>query len=151
MTPGFWSGLDHLRDDVARHERRAGEVHADDRVPLLLRELLDRARLAVLLHEEPVAQDARVVDEAVEPAHRAVRPLDERAHVGLVRDVELARVDLARTLAECNGLRETGFVDVADGDLRARLDEANREMTAHPAGAARDDDLQVGELHGRGS
>ena len=33
---GLLLGLDHLRDDVAHHERRAGQVDADDRVPLLL-------------------------------------------------------------------------------------------------------------------
>ena len=81
--------------------------------------------VAVLLHEQAVAEDAGVVDEAVEAAHRAVRPRDERADVGLVGDVELARVDLPGALGGLERLGEARLVDVADGDLRARLGEAD--------------------------
>ena len=48
-----------LGDGVAREERGAGQVDANDRVPLLLGELLDLARLPVALDEQPVANDAR--------------------------------------------------------------------------------------------
>ena len=104
----------------------------------------------VLLHEEAVAEDARVVHEAVEPAHGAVRPRDERGDVGLVGNVEPARVDLAlgRRLAGLERLGEANLVHVADRDLRAGLGETQREMATHALSAARDDDLEVFELHG---
>src|SRR5262249_11825399 len=83
-------------------------------------------------------------------AHRRVRPLDERARVLLVRDVELARVDLAGEVRRLGGERgEAVLVDVAGGDQRARLGETAREVRAHAAGGAGDDDLEVGELHRR--
>ncbi len=66
-----------------------------------------------------------------------MRQLDERADVGLVGDVELARVDLA---AEALGLvgegGEAGLVDVAGGDLAAGLGEP-QSRSGGPAPAPR--------------
>ena len=99
--------------------------------------------VAVLLHEQAVAQDAGVVDEAVEAAHRAVRPVDERADVGLVRDVELAACGPCRAGPARLGERgEAVLVDVAGGDLSAGLGEPASEVRAHALGATGDDDLQ---------
>jgi hypothetical protein len=64
-------------------------------------------------------------------------------------DVELADVDLAGQAL--GGLGQRGqpvFLDVAGGDLSAGLGQALREVRAHALGAAGDDDLEVGELHG---
>lgn len=100
---------------------------------------LNLAGVLLALHEEPVAQNAGVVHEAVETAHRAVSPVDERADVGLVRDVEAPSGDLPAPPArlagvggEPLGLRETRLVDVADGHEGPGFGEPHGEVPPHP-------------------
>jgi hypothetical protein len=64
-------------------------------------------------------------------------------------DVELRAWTLpGRPLVGLGQRGQAVFLDVADGDLSAGLGEAVREVRAHALGAAGDDDLEVGELHG---
>ena len=79
---------------------------------------------------------------ALSPPIASGRPGDERPHVVLARHVEPAAVDARGQLGEAR------LVHVARRDLRAGLGEPAGEVGAHPLGAAGDDDLQVGELHG---
>ncbi len=135
------AGGDHLRRALARHERRADEIDVEHRTQLLERELGELAGLAVLLHEQAVADDARVVHEPVDPAHRVGGPADEGLAVGLARHVEPSAVDALWQLGEQR------HVDITRRDLRAERVETTREVRAHAAGSAGDDDLQIFQLH----
>ncbi len=134
-------GLDHVRGDLARHHGRADEVHVEHSAELLGRKLHDLPRAATLLHQEPVADDAGVVDEPVEAAHRVGRPRDEGGDASLVAHVEHPSMDACVEAGEALG------VHVPDGDLRPRSMETLGEVTAHARRAARDDDLELFELH----
>ena len=129
--------LRHLSDEFADDEGGAGEVHADDLVPLSRRQLGDGARRAVLFHQEPVTQDACVVDEAVQSAELLVRPADERRDVRLVGDVELPAGDPG------GERRELLLGDVTDGDFGAGFVQSLGEVRPHSLGAAGDDDLEL--------
>ena len=70
---------------VAQRREVALEVDADDRVPLLLGGV----------HQHPVADEARVVDQDVEPAEGVDRLLHHRGRLLEVRDVRTVGDGLA--------------------------------------------------------
>ena len=90
------AGRDHLRRELAGAQERAGQIDRDDAVPLLEAHLLHDAGLLVRLDQQPVAEDAGVVDERVETAEPLVRLVDEAGDVGFVGDVRADRDDRIR-------------------------------------------------------
>ena len=140
---GALFGRYHLGYDIAHHQRGAGEVDADDRVPLILGQLDDFPGGAIFLDQQTVAQDSGVVDEAVEATHRAVGPLDEGTDIRFAADIELAGVDFTwRAFARFGEGGEAFFLDVTDGNLRAGFRQALRKVSAHALSATGDDDLE---------
>ena len=114
-------------------------MHGDDRVPLVL----------FHVHEHPVAQDAGVVDEDVEPAERVDRVLDEAAGAGEVGDVlavgdglAARGLDLGDDLLrrrQVGALAGERAAEVVDDDLRAGRGERERVRAADAAPGAGDD------------
>ena len=119
--------LAHHRDHRAAGEEHRRDVHLHHAVPLLERDLGERAHL-----ERRV--ETGVVDEHVDAAVALERLLDHRGHVLLRRDV---RTDAA-----------FGRVQVGDDDRRALRLEPRHDRSADPLRAARDDrDLAVERAH----
>ena len=104
--------LTHRRDRRPRDVERAGEVHAEHGLPVVVAELPHHA----------VAQDAGVVDDDVEPARRPDDVGDgrvDRSWVGHVDDDRNGAGELAGSR-----LGHTGLVDVGDAHRRAGVGEA---------------------------
>jgi hypothetical protein len=98
----FWADSSRRARGELRGVERALEVHPDHVVPLLLGHVEDH----------PVPQDARRVDQDVEPPELAERGLDQAlgrrviGHVGAVGDrAAAAPGDLARDLPRGPGVR----------------------------------------------
>src|SRR5690606_33292658 len=119
------AGLLHVIPRGLRDPEAAEHVHAVDEVPVLLRQLL----------EGGVAEDARVVDDDVDPLPRVERGLDDLVAV-------LDRVVVGDRLA-------AGGLDLLD-DLvgrRARFASAGRaaaEVVDHDLAAARGEQERMG-------
>ncbi len=135
------------RRETGRHEV-ALEVNLDDRIPLLLGHVEDRA----------VAKDARVVDEDVEVAIGLERLLDEILAALPTRDVVVVgarltagRLDLIDRLLRgpVVGTRAIPFAaEVIDDDLGAFRGQEHRVRTTDPASGTGDDrDLSVKVSH----
>src|SRR5690606_35311653 len=122
--------LAEVRKRRLRQVEHREDVGAEGTLELLGRNLLDRL-LRVLL--------ARVVDEDVEAAESADRPLDERAAMRLLSDVAGDEETGAAGILLDEPLRFLGIlmlVEIGDDDLRAFAREGDRDGAPDAAVAA---------------
>src|SRR5581483_1522527 len=133
---------------VPRRRPVAFQVHVDNRVPLGL----------VHVHEHSVAEDARVVDEDVEPAVLLDRVRDEPPRAGEIRDVLVVGdgggaelLDLCHHRLRSGGvasLAGEGRAEIVDDHTRPRAGECECVLAPDAAPGARDDcDLAVEQPH----
>jgi hypothetical protein len=124
------------------------EVDGDHGVPLVLGHV----------HEHPVAEDPRVVDEDVEAPVALDRAADHMLGSVVVRDVVVARdrlpargddlVDDALRGRRVGALAAERAAEVVDDDLRARARKGERVLAADAAPGPGDDcDLAVERRH----
>ena len=128
-----------MRGELAGAEEGAGQVHGDDGVPLGQAHALDGAGGLVGLDQQAVAEDAGVVDQAVQPAERRGRVLDQAHDVVFAAHVGDEAHDLA---GEARGLGDGGvhglLAEITEGHVRAQPRQAEHEAPTHAAAAARD-------------
>ncbi|CAI8860891.1 hypothetical protein EMIT048CA2_250084 [Pseudomonas chlororaphis] len=138
--------LDHLRRDFAGAEEYAGEVDVDHRLPLGQAHL---GHFAVLdLEQQAVAQDAGVIDQAVNGAEVCGDLGDHVFHLLFIGDVAQVGAGLdSRGLAGGNGLVELFLVQVDQRQPGAFAGEILRHGAAQTLATAGDNDYFVIELH----
>src|SRR5207302_2424486 len=118
------------RQAVFGAQKRPGEHHAQQQVPLLLRKFPDRRD----------DLEARVVDQDVEAAEAPYRLLDHRPDLSAIPDIDPGDDGPAAVALDLRGGLAGGrLVDIADAYGRARGCQCLRDRPPYPAGGSGDD------------
>src|SRR4030095_522267 len=130
--------LEHDVDDGLGAVVDALQVDVDHAIELVVRHFL---QLSVL-------DDARVVDEGVDPAPFGHYPLDHPGYTFFIGDVDREGARLAAAVGDFASDRlGGGLVDVAHGDLGAFLAELDRGGVSDAGAGARNDRNLVHTTH----
>jgi hypothetical protein len=127
ITPAFAAAYRQVREHLLAAAEDAGQVRVDDRVPVLVRDLVEVAGDV----------DAGVVHEHVHVPQVRGDLLHARLHVGTVGDVELHGERGADLLGDPRGVVRP--VLVRDHDARALVGVRARDRLADAAARARHD------------
>ncbi len=139
--------LHQLRRDLAGAEEHPREVDIDHRLPLGQAHLADHPVLD--LEQQAVAQDAGIVDQAVEAAEILGDLCDHAADLLFVGDIaQIGTCVATGALAGRHGCGQAFLVEVDQRQACALGGQMLRHRAAEPLAAAGNDDDLVFQLHG---
>ncbi len=138
--------LNHLRGDLAGAEKYAGEVDVDHRLPLRQAHLRQFAVLE--FYGEPIAENAGVVDQAVQATKVVADLAHHVANLLFVGDIaQVGACVTASVLASCHGFIQPILIKVDQRQAGALAGKVLAHCASEPLATASDNDDLVFQLH----